>query len=105
LTRRAQLGAPAEGRQPWQRLVRRLVVDLSATRFIDSSGLNVFVRAYRQLGRCREALVLRGATPMASTLLRITGLDQILTIESGFPGRDGASRNGDHPAGDQPDTA
>ncbi len=60
---------------------RRLVIDLSETTFIDSSGLAVLVRAYRHLGQKREAVVFRAPSPTARKVLGISGLDRLVTVE------------------------
>ena len=60
----------------------RVVVDLSEVTFIDSSGLNVLVEAYLRAGQLPEAFVLRSPTPTVARVLSITGLADVLTIES-----------------------
>ena len=62
---------------------RRVVVDLEAMRFIDSTGLSVLVMAMRRLEEVGGALVLRSPCRMASKLLQLTGLAQLLEIEGG----------------------
>jgi len=59
----------------------RLVVELGAVSFMDSTGLKVLLEAYRDLGRNPEALVLRSPTRAVAKLLRITGIDSVLTVE------------------------
>ncbi len=59
----------------------RIVIDLRDVSFIDSSGFRVLVEAYLHTGQNAEALVVRAPTPSTARLLRITGLDQCLTIE------------------------
>jgi len=71
----------------WETLVevipdtKRLVVDLSETAFIDSTGLGVLVRTLKRMRHGGGALVLRGPRPNARKVLRITGLDRVMTIE------------------------
>jgi len=60
---------------------QRVVLDLSGTNFIDSTGLNAFVRIHNDLTRgARDAFVIRSPGDQVRTLLRLTGLDEILTI-------------------------
>jgi len=60
----------------------RIAVDLSAVTFMDSTGLKVLLDAYRNGRQGQEALVLRSPTPMIRQLLNITGLDELIPIES-----------------------
>jgi anti-anti-sigma factor len=60
----------------------RVIVDLSDVDFLDSSGLSVFVRAHRRLREAGGALVLRSPNPRVRRVVEITGLGQVLTIES-----------------------
>ena len=59
-----------------------VVVDLTATTFIDSSSLGVLIGAHRRLRRLNGAMVIvvRGE-PILKTF-RITGLDGVFTIVS-----------------------
>jgi len=61
---------------------RRLVIDLTETTFIDSSGLAILIRAHRLLGQIPGAIVLRGPNPTARKLLDISGLDRLVTVEA-----------------------
>jgi anti-sigma B factor antagonist len=58
-----------------------LVVDLSGTRFMDSSGLDVLLRTRRQLATIGSTLVLRSPHERVMKLLQISGLDGVFTIE------------------------
>lgn len=58
----------------------QVVIDLADTTFIDSTGLAVVVRALRQLGRQRDALVVRGAGAHVARIFEISGLDHLLTM-------------------------
>lgn len=60
---------------------RRLVIDLTETTFMDSSGLNVLARAHRHAGRLKEAIVLRGPCPTVLRTLKLTGMAELVTIE------------------------
>ena len=59
---------------------RRLVLDLSCTIFVDSSGLGVLVATLRRLPG-PGSLVLRGVTPPVERTLRLARLDRILVVE------------------------
>ena len=60
---------------------RRLVVDLSGTTFIDSTGMALFVRAREQLRHRGAELILRNPQPSVRKVLSITGLDTVITIQ------------------------
>ncbi len=62
------------------RLSPKLVLDLSETALVDSTGLSVLVRAHRALGD-RGALRVRGAQPLVLKVLDQAGFAQIMTIE------------------------
>ena len=57
-----------------------LVVDCRGLEFIDSSGLNVFVKNAQRLGDAGGRLVLESPPSATRRLLEISGLDQVVTI-------------------------
>lgn len=59
---------------------RDLIVDLTQTVFIDSSGLAVLMLAMRGAQRLDGRLVVIDAGGSVARTFRIAGLDQILTI-------------------------
>jgi anti-sigma B factor antagonist len=59
-----------------------LVVDLTATTFIDSSSLGVLIGAHRRLRRLNGTLVIVVAGEPIIKTFRITGLDGVFTIVS-----------------------
>lgn len=61
--------------------VPRLVFDLSALRFIDSSGLHQFVRAHKRQRDAGGELVLRAPTANTMRVLDIAGLSNVMTID------------------------
>ena len=67
----------------------RIEVDLRDTTFMDSTGLAVLVSAHRQLGRAREAIVLREPPRLIRRLLDVSGVAALIDIRS-----DGQSRGG-----------
>ncbi|MBC6463128.1 STAS domain-containing protein [Actinomadura sp. HBU206391] len=56
----------------------RIVVDLTAVDFCDSSGLNVLVRAYKHARAHDAKLTVTGAYGRVENVLRTTGLDRFL---------------------------
>jgi anti-sigma B factor antagonist len=60
-----------------------LIVDLSETTFLDSSGLKVIVDAYKRLGEVDGSIVLRAPPGPVRRVLHITGLDRVLQIDDG----------------------
>ncbi len=65
---------------------RRLVLDLSGVRFLDSSGLGLLLRA-RNFARSREggSLVLRGAGENVRNVLRLARVEPLLPCEEAAP--------------------
>ena len=74
--------APAvwDALQPALEDAKRVVVDLSDVRFIDSTGLSVLVRAHRRLSHNGGILVVRSPSEMAGRVLRVTGLDTVFGL-------------------------
>lgn len=70
----------------------RLVIDVAEVGFVDSSGLAVLLAIRR--GVPGGTLVLRGARRQLLRLLTITGVDQLVTLESDGPPPD---TGGDRP--------
>lgn len=58
-----------------------VVVDLAGVTFIDSSGMNVFVRCYKPLRAADRALVLRGASPTVRRALEAGGITTFLSVD------------------------
>ena len=58
----------------------RLIVDLTATTFIDSSSLGVLIGAHRRLRRLNGTLVIVCSGEAILKTFRITGLDGVFTI-------------------------
>ena len=59
---------------------RELVLDLSETIFIDSSGLSALVSALKRLNSLHGTLILAAPQAQARVTLRLTMLDKILPI-------------------------
>lgn len=57
----------------------RVLLDLSAVGFLDSSGLGAVVAAMKQLGAGRQ-LELAGLTPTVEKVFRLTRMDSVFTI-------------------------
>ena len=59
---------------------RRLVIDLAGVDFLDSAGLNAFVRLRKALpGHC--AVILRSVQPRARQVFELTGLATAFDFE------------------------
>jgi len=61
---------------------RTVVVDLTAVRFCDSSGLAALIVAREHLGTGGGRLVLRNPTPPVCRLLEIIHLEGVFDIEA-----------------------
>jgi anti-sigma B factor antagonist len=62
----------------------RVVLDMSAVAFLDSSGLGAVVAAMKSLGPVRK-LELSGLTPTVEKVFRLTRMDSIFTIHKSLP--------------------
>lgn len=61
--------------------VTRLVLDMARLRFIDSSGLRVIIKAFKELDKRGGELVVRSPNQTALRLFEITDLLDHFTIE------------------------
>jgi len=59
----------------------RVVIDATGLTFIDSSGVNALVRAQRRATDSSVELVVRAPDRRVRTVLEITGVDTLLSIE------------------------
>lgn len=77
----------ASGPSLWDHLAdaipetNRLVLDLHDTEFIDSTALNILVRALKRLRHGGGDLIIRSPRANARKVFNMTGLDRVLTIE------------------------
>jgi anti-sigma B factor antagonist len=67
---------------PVGRAVRRLIVDLSDTTFIDSAGLGVLIEAHRRLTPRGGTMIVVCDHDAIVKTFRITGLDGVFTLAS-----------------------
>jgi anti-anti-sigma factor len=63
-----------------RRRARGLIVDLSGSEFMSSSGLAALLNLQRESACLRGGMVLAGPTPEVRHLLEITGVDQRLLV-------------------------
>lgn len=61
----------------------RLVIDLSGTRQVDSSGLGALMLIQRKAAERRQTVCLRGANEELRFLLVLTKLDDLFELENG----------------------
>lgn len=59
---------------------RDLVIDLTETRFLDSTALGVLIGAVKRLRPLEGQVVIVNVEPSTAKTFEITGLDQIFTI-------------------------
>ena len=71
----------------------RIVLDLAAVGFLDSSGLGAVVAVMKALGPDRR-LELAALSPAVAKVFRLTRMDSIFTIHAGRPVPDGADWQG-----------
>lgn len=58
-----------------------VILDLSETTFVDSTGLGVLAASRQRVEREGGALVLRAPRPNTAKVLAVTGLDRVFVIE------------------------
>jgi len=61
----------------------RLIIDLSATRTVDSAGLGALMLIQRKAAERRSSVCLRGANEEMRFLLVLTKLDDLFELENG----------------------
>ena len=59
---------------------RRMVIDLSELRFIDSTGLHLLVEAQRRMMAKRGETVMLSPTPHVAKVFQVMGLDRIFGL-------------------------
>lgn len=59
----------------------RLVIDLGATRQVDSAGLGALMLVQRAAAERRQAVAIRNATDEIRFLLVLTKLDELIAVE------------------------
>ena len=69
----------------------RVILDLSAVDFIDSSGLGAIVAAMKQLDASRR-LDLAGLTPKVDKVFRLTRMDTVFNLFDSLDGAVAAKR-------------
>ena len=60
----------------------RLIIDLSATRHVDSAGLGCLMLIQRKAAERRQGVCLRGANDELRFLLVLTKLDDLFELET-----------------------
>ena len=63
-----------------------LIVDLTATAFCDSAGLNSLVQAFRRAGASGIDMRLAVCSPTVRRILEITGIDHLIGTYPSVPG-------------------
>ncbi|MFI9244046.1 STAS domain-containing protein [Streptomyces sp. NPDC053086] len=61
----------------------RIVVDLSGVTFMDSSGINVFIAAYRRVSEAQGWLRIAGAQDPILDLMEMVGIDALIDCHPG----------------------
>jgi anti-sigma B factor antagonist len=73
---------------------RELIVDLSETAFVDSTGLGVLLAALKRIRSCDGELVIIDASSNVMRTFKVAGVDQILTIVRSYDQASAALDNG-----------
>lgn len=59
---------------------KKLVMDLSSTKFMDSSGLGLILGRARNCEKLKVEFQLRDPAPQVKTILNLAGADRIISI-------------------------
>lgn len=59
---------------------RPVVIDLTETSFMDSTGLAVLVKLYREVD-AKDGVIVRGAQPAIHKVLDLVGISDLITME------------------------
>jgi len=62
-------------------LPRACVLDLSALNFMDSSGIAVVLKAYRQMRELGGTVAVKRVPPQPLRVLRAAGIDRLVPVE------------------------
>ena len=68
-----------------QQKTPRLIIDLSAVTYVDSSGVGTLVELKRKLDRQRGQVVLVGVQPRVKSVFEITQLDKFFEMKDQLP--------------------
>jgi anti-sigma B factor antagonist len=60
----------------------RIVIDMSGVGYMDSSGIGILVACHSRVTTAGGRFRLTGIVPRVAKLLRITGVDRVLTIDA-----------------------
>jgi anti-sigma B factor antagonist len=63
---------------------RELIVDLSETEFVDSTGLGVLIAVYKRMQSAGGELVIVDERDNILSAFRVAGVDQLLTIVGSY---------------------
>ena len=73
-------GVLRESVEPHLNAPGRVVIDLSAVTFCDSTGLGAIVRMYRMASAAGCSLFLRAPQRRVAAVLAMTGVDQVVNV-------------------------
>lgn len=63
----------------------RVVIDMSAVEFCDSTGMNVLLSALKRIKEQGGALDVAAPRPAVRKILQVTGLDSVFTVHDEVP--------------------
>lgn len=63
----------------------RVVIDMSAVEFCDSTGMNVLLSALKRVKEQGGALDVAAPRPAVRKILQVTGLDSVFTVHEEVP--------------------
>lgn len=61
---------------------RRVILDMTGVRLIDSAGIGVLLSAHKRAQACGGQLILRGSSKHVRQVLALTGVERALTLQA-----------------------
>jgi anti-anti-sigma factor len=68
-----------------------IILDLSGTTFMDSTGIRLLLRAYSADGRVPEAITLRAPSEAVTNTLALAGVDRMFRVDDRNPSATGST--------------
>lgn len=65
--------------------VKHMVFDFSKVSFMDSSGIGMILKRYKQVKQLGGKLYIVGCSPNLLRLIKLSGLEKLIVLQPSFP--------------------